>query len=187
MFQLLVGLGNPGPAYDKTRHNVGFWFVDRVASCHDCTWKEEPRFRAWVTTIRTEGEVRLMKPLTYMNRSGIAVAAMAAYYKIPPENLLVAHDDLDFEPGLVRLKRGGGHGGHNGLRDIVTHLGTGGFARLRFGIGRPPRAMAAADYVLAPPPSPEREAIMGAIERVMECLPELLQGKLESVMNRLHV
>lgn len=185
MFRLLVGLGNPGPAYEKTRHNAGFWFVDRVASCHDCTWKEEPRFRAWIATVRTEGGIRLMKPLTYMNRSGIAVAAMATYYKISPENILVAHDDLDFEPGLVRLKRGGGHGGHNGLRDIVTHLGTGEFARLRFGIGRPRGAMAA-DYVLAPPLPPEREAIVGAIERVVECLPELLQGKLESVMNRLH-
>jgi PTH1 family peptidyl-tRNA hydrolase len=127
-----------------------------------------------------------MKPLTYMNRSGIAVAAMALYYKISPESILVAHDDLDFEPGLVRLKRGGGHGGHNGLRDIVTHLGTGEFARLRFGIGRPRGAMAVADYVLAPPPAAEREAIIGAIDRVVECLPELLQGKLGSVMNRLH-
>jgi PTH1 family peptidyl-tRNA hydrolase len=186
MFQLLVGLGNPGPAYEKTRHNAGFWFVDRIASCHDCTWKEESRFRAMVATVRAGGGIRLMKPLTYMNRSGIAVASVATYYKISPESILVAHDDLDFEPGVVRLKQGGGHGGHNGLRDIVTHLGTGEFARLRFGIGRPQGVMTVSDYVLAPPSTAEREAIVGAIERVVDCLPELLQGKLESVMNRLH-
>ncbi|QJD30745.1 aminoacyl-tRNA hydrolase [Methylococcus geothermalis] len=187
MVKLIVGLGNPGPAYDKTRHNAGFWFVDRLASAHACVLREESRFHGRVGTIEAAEPIYLMEPLTFMNRSGLAVAAIARFYKIAPEHVLVVHDELDFEPGVVRIKRDGGHGGHNGLRDIMARLGSGKFMRLRIGIGRPVGPMAVADYVLAAPSAVDRQAIFGAIEKAAGCLPELLAGNVDQAMNRLHV
>ncbi len=187
MVRLIVGLGNPGPAYDRTRHNAGFWFIDRLAAAHGCVLREESRFHGRVGAINLTEPVHLLAPLTFMNRSGLAVAAMARFYKIAPEHILVVHDELDFGPGVVRIKRDGGHGGHNGLRDIMAQLGSGGFLRLRIGIGRPAGSMAVADYVLAAPSVSDRQAISGAIEKALACLSELLAGHVEQVMNRLHV
>ncbi|MEW6037523.1 MAG: aminoacyl-tRNA hydrolase [Pseudomonadota bacterium] len=187
MVRLIVGLGNPGPAYDKTRHNAGFWFVDRLAAEHACVLREESRFHGRAGTIKVAEPIHLLEPLTFMNRSGLAVAAMARFYKIAPEHILVVHDELDFGPGLVRVKRDGGHGGHNGLRDIMAQLGSGKFMRVRVGIGRPAGAMAVADYVLAAPPPVDRQAIFGAIDKALGCLPELLAGNVDQAMNRLHV
>ncbi|MDF9392125.1 MULTISPECIES: aminoacyl-tRNA hydrolase [Methylococcus] len=187
MVRLIVGLGNPGPAYDRTRHNAGFWFIDRLAAAHGCALREESRFHGRVGTIKLTEPVHLLAPSTFMNRSGLAVAAMAKFYKLAPEQILVVHDELDFGPGIVRIKRDGGHGGHNGLRDIMAHLGSGGFLRLRIGIGRPAGSMAVADYVLAAPSVSDRQAISGAIDKALDCLPELLAGHIEQTMNRLHV
>jgi PTH1 family peptidyl-tRNA hydrolase len=187
MVKLIVGLGNPGPAYDRTRHNAGFWFMDRLAAAHACVLREETRFHGRVGTIKAAEPIHLLEPLTFMNRSGLAVAAMARFYKIVPEDILVVHDELDFGPGLVRVKRDGGHGGHNGLRDIMAQLGSGGFLRLRIGIGRPAGSMQVADYVLAAPSSVDRQAIFGAIDKALDCLPGLLAGNVEQAMNRLHV
>ncbi|WP_367027128.1 aminoacyl-tRNA hydrolase [Methylococcus sp. ANG] len=187
MVKLIVGLGNPGPAYDRTRHNAGFWFMGRLAAAHACVLREESRFHGRVGTIKVAEPIHLLEPLTFMNRSGLAVAAIAKFYKIAPEHILVVHDELDFGPGLVRVKRDGGHGGHNGLRDIMAQLGSGGFLRLRIGIGRPVGSMAVADYVLAAPSSVDRQAIFGAIDKALDCLPELLAGNVEQAMNRLHV
>lgn len=186
MVRMIVGLGNPGAAYDKTRHNAGFWFVDRLAASHGCNLREESRFHACAGMVSMAGSVHLVKPLTFMNRSGSAVAAVAKFYKIAPEDVLVVHDELDFEPGVVRFKRDGGHGGHNGIRDIMAQLGDGRFARLRLGIGRPVGPVAVADYVLAAPSPTDRDAVFGAIDKALECLPELLAGKVDQVLNRLH-
>ncbi len=181
---LIVGLGNPGPEYDKTRHNAGFWFVDALAAGG---FRPEAKFQGEVARVHVGGhEVWLLKPMTFMNRSGQAVAAMARFYKIPPEAILVVHDELDLAPGVVRLKQGGGHGGHNGLRDIVSQLGSREFVRLRLGIGHPGNSREVVNYVLGRPPAGEREAIEAGIEAVRTVLPNLLAGELQRAMNTLH-
>ena len=135
---LIVGLGNPGGQYAETRHNAGFWFVDLLARKHGCVFRNESRFHGETCRIfQGSRECRLLKPATFMNRSGQAVSSLAAYFRIPPEQILIAHDELDLPPGTVRLKQGGGHAGHNGLRDIISALGGRDFWRLRIGIDRP--------------------------------------------------
>jgi len=149
--RMIVGLGNPGPDYDETRHNAGFWLVDLLARQHGGTFRSERKFNAEAASSRIDGaDVLLLKPQTFMNRSGQAVQAACAYLKIPVEEVLVAHDDLDLQPGDARLKLGGGHGGHNGLRDLIAHLGAG-FWRLRLGIGHPGNRAEVIDYVLKRP------------------------------------
>ncbi|MEJ2509233.1 MAG: aminoacyl-tRNA hydrolase [Gammaproteobacteria bacterium] len=183
--ELIVGLGNPGPKYERTRHNAGFWFVDAIAD--GASFRAESKFHGQLAKARLDGhEVWLLKPDTYMNRSGQAVAALARFYKIPAENILVAHDELDLDPGVVRLKQGGGHGGHNGLRDMVDHLGGNGFLRLRIGIGHPGTAREVVDYVLTRPSVADREAIEGAIDAARAALPLVLAGDLPRAMNQLH-
>lgn len=185
--KLLVGLGNPTQQYAQTRHNAGFWFLDEVAARARLQFRHEPRYHGEVATLDIAGaSVYLLKPLTFMNRSGESVAALARFLKLEPDRILVAHDELDLPPGVVRLKRGGGHGGHNGLRDLISRLGAAEFCRLRFGIGHPGDRSRVVGYVLQAPPPAEGDAIKGAIARAMALFPELVSGPLESVMNRLH-
>lgn len=185
---LVVGLGNPGPDYEHTRHNTGFWFVDALAQSLGATFKPVTRFHGQVAeaTLNTH-RGRLFKPATYMNRSGQAVAALCKYYKIAPENILVVHDDIDLPPGAVRLKQGGGDGGHNGLRDIIAALeGERNFLRLRIGVGHPGSADEVIDYVLHKPSRDDEEIILSMIHDVIKFIPAIVTGEIEKVMNQLH-
>jgi len=183
---LIVGLGNPGEQYEKTRHNAGFWFVDAVACHQGVVLRWESRFGGWLGRFTHRNRaVRLFKPGQFMNRSGAPVAAVCRYFRLEPEQMLVAHDDLDFDPGVVRLKVDGGHGGHNGLRSVMEHLGSKRFLRLRIGIGRPARG-SVIDHVLGRPPVEDVQAIDGAIARAVACLPVLLEEGVEKAMNLLH-
>lgn len=185
--RLIVGLGNPGARYGDTRHNAGFRFVDRVARRYVGNFRLETRFRGLTCRIVDERqECWLLKPSAYMNRSGASVASLTHYFRIPVDQLLIAHDELDLPVGTARLKRGGGHAGHNGLRDIVAHLGGGEFWRLRLGIGRPTDGRTVVDYVLGRPSREEADLIAAAIEASLDVLPDILAGEFPRVMNRLH-
>ncbi|WP_455375245.1 aminoacyl-tRNA hydrolase [Kaarinaea lacus] len=185
--QLIAGLGNPGGKYEDTRHNVGFWFLDELAKIKGCSLRHESKFQGDVGKITINGQsIWLIKPMTYMNLSGQSVAALANYYKLTAENLLVVHDELDLDPGTVRLKCGGGHGGHNGLRDIISHFGTKEFYRLRMGIGHPGSAADVSNYVLATPSSSDRNALLDAINDCMPVLPQVIDGEMQKAMNHLH-
>ncbi|MEJ2687485.1 MAG: aminoacyl-tRNA hydrolase [Gammaproteobacteria bacterium] len=184
---LIVGLGNPGPEYQLTRHNAGFWFVDELAVREGGAWKREARFHGELARCRLDGhDVRLFKPTTFMNLSGQAVSALAGFFRIAPEQMLVVHDDLDLPPGTVRLKRGGGHGGHNGLRDLIGRLGSRDFLRLRLGIGHPGQRGGVVNYVLQRPSRDDVDAIESAIVEGIEALPLVLAGEMERAMHRLH-
>lgn len=188
--RLIAGLGNPGPRYETTRHNAGFWLVDHYADDLSTTFTEAKAFFASVAKARSdEGVVILAKPTTYMNRSGQAVGALMRFHKFTPEQVLVVHDELDLAPGQAKIKRGGGHAGHNGLRDIQSALGSADFWRLRMGIGHPRLAGLAqpvANYVLNSPPADELEAIVSAIQRLRDILPHLLAGEFEAATRLLH-
>jgi len=185
--ELVVGLGNPGPKYEGTRHNAGFHFVDRLAAHLGADFRPVRRFSLETCEAATgAGRVRLVKPTTYMNRSGQAVGGIAEYYRIAPAAILVVHDELDLPTGAVRIKEGGGHGGHNGLRNIAAHLGTRDFARVRLGIGRPGPGRDPIDYVLDSPRAEERSLIDDAIGRVLEWTERLLAGDLQPIMKALH-
>lgn len=178
---LIVGLGNPGPQYARNRHNVGFWFVDRIGDL-----KRESRYDADIGSVTLGGErIVLMKPMSFMNRSGGPVGAYTRFYKIPPAQVLVVHDELDLAPGIVRLKQGGGHGGHNGLRDISAQIGAD-YKRLRLGIGHPGSAEQVTNHVLGNPSPDDRSAIEEAIDRVFERLADIVGGGFERVMNELN-
>ena len=184
--KLIVGLGNPGSKYAETRHNAGFWFVEALAEKYSVTFREEPKFFGEVAKISLEGEsIWLLKPTTFMNRSGQAVAALANYYKIPVQSILAVHDELDLPSGQVRLKSGGGHAGHNGLRDITAHLSAD-FHRVRVGIGRPTQSGAVSDYVLNSPSKAKRIEIDVALDAVLKHLPEIVRGEFQKAMNSLH-
>jgi len=186
-FRLVVGLGNPTVKYEKTRHNAGFWLVDALASARGLAFREDQRFHGLVAALEFgKDSALLLKPTTFMNRSGQSVAALARYYKIGVEEILVAHDELDFAPGVVRLKCGGGHGGHNGLKDLIGQLGAAGFYRIRIGIGHPGNRDDVVPYVLGNPGGDECELIRGAISRVVELFPAMLQGDLSAVTASLH-
>jgi peptidyl-tRNA hydrolase, PTH1 family len=185
--ELLVGLGNPGPAYAETRHNAGFWFLDRLAHRHALSFREHARFYGQVARLTLDGgSCWLLKPMIFMNRSGQGTAALANFYHIPPAHILVVHDELDLPPGTVRLKHGGGSGGNKGLRDIIACLGDSGFSRLRLGVGHPGQRDQVTPYLLSRPPETEREAIVAAIEAALELLPAILSGESAKVMNQLH-
>lgn len=185
--QLVVGLGNPGSQYDLTRHNVGFWYVDELARQYNATFSHQAKLHAEVCRIRTADiECWICKPTTYMNESGFAVQAMSNYYKIELANILVAHDELDLDPGTVRLKKGGGHGGHNGLRHIIQQCGGKDFHRLRLGIGHPGHKSKVASYVLQRANSEDETEINIAIKDTLDYSNELLQGQFQKVMNKLH-
>ena len=184
--RLVVGLGNPGPTYARTRHNAGFALVDELARRAGAGFRSEPRHQGEVARARiAEQELWLLKPMTYMNLSGASVQSLAGFYKIAPEAIVVAHDELDFPPGVVRLKLGGGAGGHNGLRDIMARLGES-FWRLRIGIGHPGDRSAVLDYVLGRPPQAEAALIEEAVSAAADVLPPILLEGTEKAMNRLH-
>lgn len=186
-FRLLVGLGNPTSKYEKTRHNAGFWFLDEIASRNRLAFSSDARSQGMICKWSWQNEpIFLLKPMQYMNRSGGPVAALAHFYKIAPEQILVAHDELDFAPGTVKLKLGGGHGGHNGLRDIVSRLGTPNFCRLRLGIGHPGDRDKVADYVLDRPSRADEALLMGAVSRAVDHLPSILGEAMQDAMNKLH-
>ncbi|MHB1566554.1 MAG: aminoacyl-tRNA hydrolase [Acidiferrobacter sp.] len=182
----LIGLGNPGSEHASTRHNAGFWFVDRVAARWGCEWRREPRFSAVAGRVRIEDhEFWLVKPLTFMNASGTTVASLCRYFRLTAADILVAHDELDLMPGTVRLKQGGGAGGHQGLTDIIDHVGRE-FWRLRIGIGRPPPRRDLVPYVLGRPGRDEQVAIEDAMDRALAVLPGVLGGASAHAMNLLH-
>ncbi len=185
--QLIVGLGNPAQQYVSTRHNAGVWFVDELLKLSDTSLTKESKLKAHVGATKHFGvNLRLAVPTTYMNESGMAVAAIAHFYKIPAEAILIAHDEIDFAVGAARLKKGGGHGGHNGLRDIIKHLDSVEFWRLRIGVGHPGHKDRVHDYVLNPPPAAEQLAISQNIDRASAVIPLLLSGKFEQAMTELH-
>ncbi len=183
----IAGLGNPGPEYRDTRHNAGFWFVDRLAGRRGWTFKPRPKLSGEECRERLgDTTLILFKPTTWMNHSGQAVRALLDWYKLAPADLIVVHDDLDLPPGTARLKEGGGHGGHNGLRDIDRHLGTQAYLRLRIGIGHPGDAALVTPYVLSRPPAGEQDMIEAAFERALDVLPLLAAGEVPRAMNELH-
>lgn len=187
----IIGLGNPGPQYEATRHNVGFWLVDALARQQPCNWQREQKFQADVAkpAMGPAAGCWLVKPQTFMNRSGLAAAALAQFYRLAPEELLVVHDELDIAPGEIRLKQGGGHGGHNGVRDIATSLGSPEFWRLRLGIGHP-RTLGlrqeVADFVLHRPSVDETIEIERALDRCLKELPTLIRGDFAAAQRVLH-
>jgi len=185
--RLIVGLGNPGPEYEATRHNVGFWLADRLAGLHGGQFRLESKFHGLLCRLAVGGaDPRLLKPMTYMNRSGQSVGAVLRYFGYAPEEVLVAHDELDLPVGTVRLKQGGGHAGHNGLRDIIAVLGTRDFWRLRIGIDHPGDKAQVVPYVLSRPSRDDASRVLEALDDAERSLPELLVGEFQKAMNRLH-
>jgi len=186
--QLIVGLGNPGSEYDRTRHNAGADFVAELARQAGANLVVDGKYFGLTARINYQGQdLRLLIPTTYMNRSGQAVGAMANFFKIEPAAILVAHDELDLAPGTARFKHGGGHGGHNGLRDIISSLGNNqNFPRLRIGIGHPGAAPLVANYVLKRAPQNEQELIEDAIYRATKSLPDAVKGDWNTAMKNLH-
>ena len=184
--KLLVGLGNPGNEYARTRHNAGFWLLDELARRHGATFRNEPRHHGELARARIGGdEVWLLKPMSFMNRSGGPVHSVAGFYKVPVESILVAYDELDFPAGVVRLKQGGGAGGHNGIRDIIAQMGDP-FWRVRIGIGHPGDKSAVLNYVLGRPQADDERLIMEAAQNVIDIVPTLLSDGPQKAMNRLH-
>ena len=184
--ELIVGLGNPGGKYTATRHNAGFWFLDRVASQCQADFKPVSKFKADVAAFNQAGQrVWLFKPSTFMNLSGEALAPFASYYQIAPQNILVIHDELDLAAGIARYKLSGGHGGHNGLRDIFKHLGKD-FWRLRIGIGHPGCQQQVLAFVMQAPSGEERALIDSSLGRALDTLPAVLSGDMQSAMRSLH-
>ena len=187
MIRLLVGLGNPGPEYEATRHNAGFWFIDEVARKLGTALTPERSYFGRVARVnRPDGPVWLLQPMTFMNLSGKSVAALARFFKIAPHEILVAHDELDLMPGQAKMKLGGSHAGHNGLKDIHAQLGSPDYWRLRLGIGHPGVKSEVIDYVLRKPPLTEREAIDKITEQAVETLDLILAGDMERAMMKVH-
>lgn len=187
VLRLIVGLGNPGAEYAKTRHNAGFWFCERLAAELGVGFARESRFHGLVAKARCAGQdVWLLMPQTFMNRSGQAVQALAQFYRIPPAEILVVHDELDLPPGQLRLKFGGGLGGHNGLKDIASHLATQDYWRLRIGIGHPGDRNEVVDYVLKPPRKEEADGIDAAIDRALIAWPLLAKGEFNAATQRIN-
>jgi len=184
--QIVVGLGNPGPEHRLTRHNAGFWFVDALARAQGAQFRSHSRYQGEVCRVELDGrEVVLLKPQTYMNRSGLSVRALLDYIKAPVGELLVVHDELDLPPGTARFKLGGGHGGHNGLRDTITHCGPD-FWRLRLGIGHPGDRSQVIDYVLQRATPADEEAIVTSIGASLEALTVFVRDGAEKAMKVLH-
>lgn len=184
--RLIVGLGNPGPEYAPTRHNVGFWFVDSLGS-GQAMFKAESRFHGELGRLVLRGrDLRLLKPSTYMNHSGRSVAAVCRYFEILPEQVLVAHDELDLPVGTVRLKQGGGHAGHNGLRDTINLLGSRDFWRLRIGIDHPGDRSLVTNYVLGRPSREDALRIEESLRDAEGVIDDCLDGRFQMAMNRLH-
>lgn len=187
MIRLFVGLGNPGPEYEDTRHNAGFWYIDELARRLGVRLQPDRAYHGLVARANLpQGQVWLLQPQTFMNLSGKSVAPLARFFKINPDEVLVAHDELDVLPGQVKLKKGGGHGGHNGLRDIHTQLGSPDYWRLRLGIGHPGVKHEVANYVLRKPPQAEREAILKCIAQSLDATEALLAGDMSKAVAMVH-
>ena len=183
---LIVGLGNPGTEYAQTRHNAGFWYVERLAQRYGISLKSESRFHGLTGRGQIEGhDVRLLLPSTFMNRSGQAVVPMAKFFQVSPAQLLIAHDELDLASGVIRLKSGGGHGGHNGLRDIVPHLGAE-FHRLRIGIGHPGHRDKVTGHVLGKAPAAEQALLDQALDEALRLTDLIVAGNIPQAMNQLN-
>jgi peptidyl-tRNA hydrolase, PTH1 family len=183
----IVGLGNPGGEHARTRHNAGFWFIDALAQACEATFRNETKFGGELAKTSVAGvTMMLFKPLTFMNRSGEAIVKLAGFYKIAPQEILIAHDELDLPAGAARLKQGGGHGGHNGLRSIHEHLGED-YLRLRLGIAHPGAKEKVLGHVLGRPDASDEERMRDAIQRSIDVLPVLLKDGLPKAMNRLHI
>jgi PTH1 family peptidyl-tRNA hydrolase len=182
--RLVVGLGNPGKEYERTRHNAGFWLVERFAVSSGVALRKDPKYQALVG--RMDGGAWLLLPQSFMNASGRAVQMLAGFFKVKPEEILVVHDELDFAPGTARIKQGGGIAGHNGLRDISQRIGSHDYWRLRLGVGRPDAGADVADYVLHKPSPEEKEAIDASIGNALALLPQMLAGDMQGAMQKLH-
>ena len=186
VIQLIVGLGNPGQQYTKTRHNAGFWFVDALANHANVSFRSESKFSGEVCKVQlTSQAVWLLKPTTFMNRSGLAVKQLSSFYKIPVENILIVHDELDLDPGTARLKSAGGHGGHNGLRDIHAHMGKT-YQRLRIGVGHPGDRSKVVDFVLGNPSVDDSIDIERSIDAAVDVIDLVVTGEMQKAMHRLH-
>ena len=184
--RLIAGLGNPGEKHQSTRHNAGFWFVDALANREGAVFKSESKFKGEVTHFAFNGEkIWLLKPLTYMNDSGESLRSFCDFYKIPTEQILVAHDEIDLPPGSIKLKWAGGHGGHNGLRSIFSHLNQN-FWRLRIGVGHPGHKDEVVSYVLKKTSNTDRIEINAALDEAVSCLDECFRGEMEAAMKKLH-
>ncbi len=184
---LIVGLANPGAEYAVTRHNAGAWFVEELAKQEHLDWQHMTKFKGACSRVNIGGrDCRLLIPTTYMNHSGQAIIAVAHFFKIPPQDILVVHDELDLPTGAVKLKQGGGHGGHNGLRDTINQLHTNNFQRLRLGIGHPGRSDHVIDYVLHRPSKSDRDKIEQAIQNSLPVLPDIVNGNMQKAMHKLH-
>jgi len=182
--KLIVGLGNPDERYLETRHNAGFWFVDELARRYGGTFRREPKHQGDLAKVRIAGqEIWLLKPMTYMNRSGGPTRSVATFYKVPVEEILVAHDELDFPPGVVKLKQGGGAAGNNGVKDLIAQLGPD-FWRLRIGVGKPPAT--GIEHVLSRPSKADERAIRECIDLGIEAVPIIIEQGGQRAMNRLH-
>ena len=187
MIRLLVGLGNPGPEYVATRHNAGFWFIDAVARELRANLVPERSYFGLVARVsHAASPIWLLQPMTFMNLSGKSVVALARFFKIAPGEIMVAHDELDLLPGQVKMKLGGSHAGHNGLKDIQAQLGSADFWRLRLGIGHPGERAEVVNYVLRKPPADDRDAIDKCIEQSITALPLLLDGEMEHALMKVH-
>jgi PTH1 family peptidyl-tRNA hydrolase len=184
--RVIVGLGNPGPEHLNTRHNAGFWFVDLLAKRHGGEFRDYRKYSGETARVTIAAqEIILLKPTTYMNRSGLSVRQISDFFKVAPEAVLVAHDELDIPVGTLRLKAGGGHGGHNGLRDTIAHIGES-FWRLRIGIGHPGNKAEVIDYVLTRAPRAEEDLLLEAVNTAADCMPLLLEQGAERAMTKLH-
>jgi len=189
LIRLVVGLGNPGKEYERTRHNAGFWLVERFASSKGIALRKDGKFKALVGQIQgtsPAGAAWLLLPQSFMNASGQPVQMLAGFFRIKPEEILVVHDELDFPPGVAKLKQGGGIAGHNGLKDISQRLASHDYWRLRIGVGKPPAEAEGADYVLQRPPIEEKEAIDAVIQKALDLLPMMLAGDMQGAMHKLH-
>jgi peptidyl-tRNA hydrolase, PTH1 family len=186
LVRAVAGLGNPGPGHARTRHNAGFWLADALANKHSGEFRPEKKFSGELATLKIgHATLLVLKPMTYMNRSGLAVQALVSYYELEPSQVLVVHDDLDLPPGTARLKLGGGHGGHNGLRDVHAHIGHY-FRRLRIGIGHPGHKDEVLDYVLHKPRESEETLIHEAIAAGVEAVDTLLAQGWDKAVHQLH-
>ncbi len=186
-FQLIVGLGNPGREYEETRHNAGFWFIDQIAARAGVSLKPETRFFGQVAKARVGGQmVYLLKPTEFMNLSGKSIAPLVRFYKLDPSKMLVVHDELDLEPGIIRLKKGGGAGGHNGLRDTIARLGVKDFWRLRVGVGHPGHKSAVSGYVLKRAPSDQQRLMDEALELAASNIDRIVAGDINEATKTLH-
>ena len=184
--QIIAGLGNPGNEYEQTRHNVGFWFIEQLISKYNLSLRSEHKFLGDIAKLELNSQnIWLLKPTTFMNRSGQSISRLAQFYKIKPEQILVVHDELDLSPGVVKLKKSGGHGGHNGLRDSINQIGKD-FYRLRLGIGHPGHKDKVVGFVLGKTPKTEKELIENAIEKALNSIDLVVQGDMQKAMNAIH-